>query len=109
MISGWKYESRLEMKVILRNSSKRHLLKEISKKINKAHSLWAQQFKILLHPALLLNGCNKTPSFKVQLFWESHKNLRNLPYGFDIYLVNVKTIRQFAQIFVAFSEKLNFK
>ena len=34
--------------------------------------------------------------------------MRNLPYGFDIYLVNVKTIRQIAQIFVAFSEKLNF-
>ena len=24
---------------------------------------------------------------KVQLFWESHKNLRHPPYGFDIYLV----------------------
>ena len=35
--------------------------------------------------------------------------MRNLPYGFDIYLVNVKTIRQIAQIFVPFSEKLNFK
>ena len=34
--------------------------------------------------------------------------MHNLPYGFDIYLVNVKTIRQIAQIFVAFSEKLNF-
>ena len=40
---------------------------------------------------------------KVQLFWEGHKNLRNLPHGFDMYLVNVKTI------FVAFSEKLNIK
>ena len=46
---------------------------------------------------------------KVQLFWEGHKNLRNLPHGFDIYLVNVKTMRKIAQIFVAFSEKLNFK
>ena len=45
---------------------------------------------------------------KVLLFWESHKILHNLPYGFDIYLVNVKTIRKIAQIFVAFSEKLNF-
>ena len=34
--------------------------------------------------------------------------MRNRPYGFEIYLVNVKTIRQIAQIFVAFSEKLNF-
>ena len=35
---------------------------------------------------------------EVQLFWE----------GFDIYLVNGKTTRKIAQIFVAFSEKLNF-
>ena len=46
---------------------------------------------------------------KVQLFWEGCKNLRHPPYGFDIYLVNVKTIRRMAQIFVAFLEKLNFK
>ena len=45
---------------------------------------------------------------KVQLFWEGHKNVRNRPYGFEIYLVNVKPIRTIAQIFVAFSEKLNF-
>ena len=50
----------------------------------------------------VLSGC------KVQLFWEGYKNLRNLPQGFDIYLVNVKTMRKIAQIFVAFSEKLNF-
>ena len=36
------------------------------------------------------------------------QKLRNLPYGFDIHLVNVKTIRRIAQNFVAFSEKLNF-
>ena len=46
---------------------------------------------------------------KVQLFLEGHKILRNLPHGFDIYLVSVKTMRKIAQIFVAFSEKLNFK
>ena len=40
---------------------------------------------------------------------ELYKNFRHPPYGFDIYLVNVKTIRRMAQIFVAFSEKLNFK
>ena len=44
---------------------------------------------------------------KVQLFWEGHKNVRNRPYGFEI-LVNVKTMRTIVQIFVAFSEKLNF-
>ena len=46
---------------------------------------------------------------KVQLFREDLKNLRNLPHGFDIYLVNVKTMRKIAQIFEVFSEKLNFK
>ena len=35
--------------------------------------------------------------------------MRNRPYGFEIYLVNVKTIRTIAKNFVAFSEKLNFK
>ena len=43
------------------------------------------------------------PLGKVQLFWEGHKNLRNMPY-----LVNIKTIRQIEQIFIALSEKLNF-
>ena len=47
-------------------------------------------------------------AIKVQLFWEDHKNLRNRPHVFDIYLVNVKTMRMIAQILVAFSEKLNF-
>ena len=45
--------------------------------------------------------------FKVQLFWEDLKNLRNLPHVFDIYLVNVKTMRKITQIFVVFSDKLN--
>ena len=45
---------------------------------------------------------------KVHFFWEDHKKLRSLPQGFDIYLVNVKTMSKIAQIFVAFSEKLNF-
>ena len=35
--------------------------------------------------------------------------MRNCLYGFEIYLVNVKTIRTIVQIFVAFSEKLNKK
>ena len=32
----------------------------------------------------------------------------NCSYGFEIYLVNIKTRRTIVQIFVAFSEKLNF-
>ena len=35
--------------------------------------------------------------------------MSNHPYAFEIYLVNVKTMRTVAQIFVAFSEQLNFK
>ena len=35
--------------------------------------------------------------------------MHNLPHGFEIYLVDVNTMRKIAQIFVAFSEKLNFK
>ena len=45
---------------------------------------------------------------KVQLFWEGHKNVRNCPYSFEIYVVNIKTITTIVQIFVTFSEKLNF-
>ena len=45
---------------------------------------------------------------KVQLFREGHKNVRNHPYGFEIYLVNVKTMMTIEKICVAFSEKLNF-
>ena len=51
---------------------------------------------------------NNLRFIKVQLFWEGHKNLRYVLFGFDIYLVSVKTMRKIAQIFVAFSEKLNF-
>ena len=47
--------------------------------------------------------------FEVHIFSEGHKNVRNCPYGFEIYLLNVKTVRTIAQIFVGFSEKLNFK
>jgi hypothetical protein len=33
----------------------------------------------------------------------------NLPHGLSLYSVNIKTMRKFAQIVVAFSERLNFK
>ena len=36
---------------------------------------------------------------KVQLFWEGLKNVRNRPNGFEIYMVNVKTMRTITQIF----------
>ena len=45
---------------------------------------------------------------KVQFFWEGHKNLHNLQMVLDIYLVNLQTKWKIVQIFVAFSEKLNF-
>ena len=46
---------------------------------------------------------------KVQIFLEGRKNLRNLLHGFDIYLVNVKTMKKIAQIFMAFSKKLYYQ
>ena len=58
---------------------------------------------------LIKNKSTKNISVKVQLFWEGHKNLRNFPHDFDIYLVNVKTMRKIAQTLGAFSEKLTFK
>ena len=45
---------------------------------------------------------------KVQLFWEGHKNAHNRPYGFEIYFVNVKIMGTTVQMFVAFSENMNF-
>ena len=42
-------------------------------------------------------------SFKVQLFWEGHKNLLNLPHSLHIWLVKAQTKRKIVQIFVAFS------
>ena len=38
---------------------------------------------------------------KAQLFWEGHKNLRNLSYLFLLYLVNVQTMRKIAQILLS--------
>ena len=35
--------------------------------------------------------------------------MRNHPYGFEIYLVNVKTMRMIALVLVAFLENLNFR
>ena len=64
-------------------------------------------YTIIIETTLILISLDR--AFKVQLFREGHQNLRYPPYGFDIYLVNVKTIRRMAQSFVAFSEKLNFK
>ena len=57
---------------------------------------------------LLKNDNDKNHSSKL-IFWKGHKNVRNRPYDFEIYLVNVKIMRTIAQIFVAFLEKLNFK
>ena len=50
--------------------------------------------------------CSKTKNFhsknvKVQLFWESHKNLRSLPH---VYLANVQTMRKIVRIWVAFRD-----
>ena len=48
---------------------------------------------ILLTVVMLMQAltCTAEPDFpttfiKVQLFWEGHKILRNLPHGFDVYV-----------------------
>ena len=41
-------------------------------------------------------------------YWFPWHHLLITQISFDIYLVNVKTMRKIAEIFVAFSEKLNF-
>ena len=46
---------------------------------------------------------------KVWTFWEAHKKLRNLSHAFDIYLVNVESMRKIFSNFVFFSESPNFK
>ena len=49
-----------------------------------------------LHFVLCNVGWTSVDIIKVRFFWEGYKNLRNLPHGFDIYLVNVKTVRKIA-------------
>ena len=76
---------------------KYQMLSVCKNKINAltfAQRLMAKTFKILE-----IKSCG-WGLFKVQHFWEAHKNLHNF--------VNVKTMRKIAEIFEAFSEKLNF-
>ena len=68
---------------------------------------WFSTLNVLCVWKFYMLKCN-TQACKVQLFWEGHKNLNNLPHGFEIYLVNIKPLWTNAQIFVVFSEKLNF-
>ena len=49
------------------------------------------------------------PHYKVQVFWESHKNLAHFPLFIWHYLVASNHKWKMGQIFVAFSEYLNFK
>ena len=70
------------------------------------------KFEVIRRPvywAKIYDKNLKNSLSKVQLFWEGYKNLHNLPRDFEVYLVNVKTMRKIAEIFVTFSEKLNFK
>ena len=62
---------------------------ETSIGISQLHTIWDTAYC-----EYLSNRINVTPflldSFKdivckVQLFWEGHKNVRNRPYGFDVY------------------------
>ena len=45
--------------------------------------------------------------FKVQLFWEGHKNVRNRPYGLIWNLLSKRHNHE--DDFLVFSERLNFK
>ena len=54
------------------------------------------------------DGVKKAPLIKFSFSEKATKNVCNLPHGLEIYLVNVQTMRKIAEIFVAFSEKLNF-
>ena len=76
---------------------KRH--KRKNREIRKKGSMKSIDLDIILLCDLIIQRLLEF-EYKVQLFWEGYKN----------YLVNVKTIRRMgmAQIFVAFSEKLNF-
>ena len=58
------------------------------------------QQKVQLFILYLMKRLKYKVSNKLRWNWKVHKAA--------FYLVNVKTIRQIAQIFVAFSEKLNF-
>ena len=46
--------------------------------------------------------------FNFRLSGKHTKFEKNLPHGFDIYLVNVKTMRKIFSNFVCFSESPNF-
>ena len=54
-------------------------------------------------------GSRKYAFLKFSFSEKATKNCAISPYGFAIYLLNVKTIRRTAQIFVAFSEKQDRK
>ena len=47
-------------------------------------------------------------NIKVLTFWEAHKISCNLTHAFDIYLVNVKSMRKIFSNLVCFSESPNF-
>ena len=52
---------------------------------------------------------SKVSTFKVQIFWEGHKNFSHLPLFIWQYLILSNYNWKMGQIFVAFSEYLNFK
>ena len=54
-------------------------------------------------------GYHRKETGKVQIFWEVQKNLAHLPLFFWHYLVASNYKWKMGQIFVAFSEYLNFR
>ena len=84
--------------------------------ITKVHLLSKQrltQFGALVDFLAKPSNCvNWRLHFKVKTLWEGHKMWKNLPPVLTkqmFLLSSVKTSGRFFQIFVAFSEKLNFK
>ena len=75
-----------------------------SKEINKLSK------SVQLNQSLLITDCfsleiqclDKKIVRKVQLFWEDQKHVHTCPYGFEIYLVNIKTMMLIAHIFPIF-------
>ena len=68
-----------------------------------------QMDEITVHQPFSFRACVRRGAFgKVWIFWEAHKNLRNLPYWLEIYFVNVQSMRKIFSSLVCFTESPNF-
>ena len=102
---NWVFRERSDVRQIIALPSIVHLSKQTTSTSYTDGGTWYYKFSRVGQRYILQNFGR----FKVQIFWEGHKNVCNNPYGFETYLVNVKSIRMIALIFVVFWEKLNLK